>query len=445
MATVNALSSFIDRARIKLVRNYDPKKIRYEVLTRKVEEEKRTAKVAAIDGKNPEIMLTAIIDFFDACEDEILKLSTGPLCFQYFRTLLSDNIKATWDGIRNGKPTSKDSFLACVKELIGNKIRASDLHDQKKYLDNASKPFRMSVEDLADRLVRINALSAWFPGSNQHKLYNDVEMKRLLHGMMLGEWQLNFNQTTHRLEDNAYTYNMVRDYYVDQEEVWNAKKEAQRRRNHRYGQFPPDAPSPPDPRRTPPTYAYGVPPSSGNDSYGNIQSPSSSGSSGGPVRRRGYQGPRPNWQPYHNRDVARATTYGPSRFGGSPQGGRGYYSGGRGRSPQGRGRGPRRGRGYGRPYHNRTYYHQPYNQYDAHFQGPPPAEAYHYETPQQGEPSYETYDAQHIDTNQDDTDHWLNDTDNFQVDQEDQQGDDTHLTQEEEQDQEDEHPQDKQY
>ena len=95
------MSSFAQKAPLKLKTELDPD-MKTEEVERYVQvgghNVKRKAKIPRIqDEVDPEHPLHVYLEFIDACSNNRLHLTTGPLKFEFFRLLLKGNARTQWD------------------------------------------------------------------------------------------------------------------------------------------------------------------------------------------------------------------------------------------------------------------------------------------------------------------------------------------------------------
>ena len=189
--------------------------------------EKRKVEVPKVTTEDIEYILRALKDFDTAMEAGNLDCENSPSkLYRFFRQTLSGSIRDEWDIARAGKPNTVAGFQTACDDFINRFILPTDLADQKRYLETAKKPYKMSVNALATRLRYINSLMSMFPGANDQNPYDEQGLKMLFYNMMLDDWKLNFLSSGTNITSPAFTYLMLARYMSVQESAFNAKKKA---------------------------------------------------------------------------------------------------------------------------------------------------------------------------------------------------------------------------
>jgi hypothetical protein len=185
--------------------------------------EKRTVKIRKIDHLNKELMMNSIIEFKDTCAAGCLNLSTGDKIYPRFRELLGQVFRTDWDNARQGKANSVAGFHKTLNKFISYHFSNTDLINQKNMLAKARKPFK--VEVLCSRLCHLNKLMTKLPGANNMLPYDKGALKIKLFKMMLSNWQINFNNASLDIMDDAYMLQHLVHFMTVQEMTFNAVQE----------------------------------------------------------------------------------------------------------------------------------------------------------------------------------------------------------------------------
>ena len=200
--------------------------------------EKRQAEVPKVMSEDVELIIRSIRDFDDAVSDRNLDCANdGPKLFRFFRQTLGGEIRDEWDIARAGQANTHAGFQAAVDVYLARFILPTDLADQKRYLETAKKPFKLSVNALATRLRTINQMMAFFPGAADTEPFDEQGLKMLLYNMMLDDWKLAFLASGTDITNPAFTFLALAHYMTVQELAYNAarkvKKQGGSRRNKR--------------------------------------------------------------------------------------------------------------------------------------------------------------------------------------------------------------------
>ena len=202
-------------------------------LTRQMDgNDKRKVKVfVASDPDDIEGLLRTLKDFEDANEPgrlEINGVGAGALRFTYFRQCLAGTVRDDWDVAKEGLGNTADEFNVAKANLINTYILPTDLEDQKVYMETVKKPYKMSVNKLAQRFRYMNNLMQYFPGTNRPP-FNENALKRILFKSMLEEWRDNFVSSGQELNADGYSYRALTRYMQQQEAVYNSKRPQKKR------------------------------------------------------------------------------------------------------------------------------------------------------------------------------------------------------------------------
>ena len=131
-----------------------------------------------------ESLICLVLAFLEASELDGLSLADG-LLYTEFRKCLEDIVLDTYDSLLLGVATRD-----LINELIGHFTDPAPYADQKQYMDTYKKPFKLTVKELANRLIIINKYTRYFPGSNGDPIYTDSTIKYVFYNMMISQWQL---------------------------------------------------------------------------------------------------------------------------------------------------------------------------------------------------------------------------------------------------------------
>lgn len=249
MSTAAALT--LSEAIIPLKQSFNPEDLR----TTKVEHswtttgqnpQTRTAKMylpICDDPSKKELFLYVIDQFFDACDNSRLHLSTGDSRYNKFRQVLDGSLRIDWQTISTGRANkTTDTFLEDIHALISMYFSDSSRMDQLTYLTKTTKPFNMTVAETSSRLNVINLLGRLLPGSwaddrhSQANLFgNDTEKKRALFHIMPMAWRVKFAETAHQLDAATYTYAQLTQYMALQEAIERSARGQKRPRQFTSG------------------------------------------------------------------------------------------------------------------------------------------------------------------------------------------------------------------
>eukprot|EP00977_Amphora_coffeiformis_P009356 scaffold2144_cov98-Amphora_coffeaeformis.AAC.1 len=190
---------------------------------------KRKAEVPKLASEDVEHILRVIQEFDAAAEPANLNIAAnGPKLFALFRQIVTGTIRDEWDLATQGQPATVVGFQQSIDVFLRRYILATDLADQKRYLDTAKKPFKTSCSELASRLRFINTLMSMFPTANNQNPYDDHGLKLLFYNMMLDEWKLDFMKAGRELSDPNFSYLQLARYMSVQEKAYNAKHTKQK-------------------------------------------------------------------------------------------------------------------------------------------------------------------------------------------------------------------------
>ena len=100
---------------------------------------------------------------------------------------------------------------------------ATAYYDQKLYMENYTKSYKISVQDLWARFQMVNKFSAYLPGSEGTALYStEQRMKIGFFGMMLPQWKQRFVlNASNELADPNYSIHRLISFMQTQEAQMN--------------------------------------------------------------------------------------------------------------------------------------------------------------------------------------------------------------------------------
>ena len=145
------------------------------------------------------------------------------LLYTEFCKCLEDIVLDTYDTLLLSVATHNHaSFLDLLNKLIGHFIDPPAYADQKNYMDTYKKPFKLTVKELANRLIIVNKYTCYLLGSNGDPVYTNATIKYVFYNMMISQWQLAFAGSAHmELSDPNYTLQALVQYMAMQETLMN--------------------------------------------------------------------------------------------------------------------------------------------------------------------------------------------------------------------------------
>ena len=184
--------------------------------------EKRTATLLVCHHDDIESLICLVLTFLEVSEPDGLSLPDG-LLYTEFRKCLEDIVLDTYDSLLLGVAThDHTSFLSLINELIGHFTDPTAYAYQKQHMDTYKKPFKLTVKELANRLIIINKYTRYLLGSNGDLIYTDTMIKYAFYNMMISQWQLAFTGSAHmELSDPNYTLQSLVLYMAMQETIMN--------------------------------------------------------------------------------------------------------------------------------------------------------------------------------------------------------------------------------
>ena len=186
--------------------------------------EKRSASVIIANDDDMEVMIRLVITFIEASMPASLALTDGAL-FSEFRKCLGDIVLDTYDNLLASiQVRDRSNFILLVNDLVGHFADPTAFADQKRFMDTYTKPFKLSVRELGNRLIIVNKYTQYLPGSNGSSVYDENTIKNAFFNMMLPAWQFSFAGSAHtELNDPNYTYAMLKRYMITQETIHNRR------------------------------------------------------------------------------------------------------------------------------------------------------------------------------------------------------------------------------
>ena len=83
-----------------------------------------------------------ILESTDVSAVQRLSLTTDPLRFTFFRQCLTGTMRDSWDIVAAAQPQTVNGHQAALTAFIAEVIRATDLADQRHYLETSKSPTR---------------------------------------------------------------------------------------------------------------------------------------------------------------------------------------------------------------------------------------------------------------------------------------------------------------
>ena len=184
--------------------------------------QKKKEEVFYCDGQDIEYIIRTVDEFKDVCTASRLSITNGPTKFAASRRCLGNDVRDNWDAKRTDHPQTINGFTAAVTDLLTVYLTADSLQDQQLYLQLVKKPKFMTVRASAARIKIINKFMGYFPGANRVAPFDANRLKHILFNIMPIPYQRAFGQAAQRLDADAYTYDNLIEYMVQQESVEQA-------------------------------------------------------------------------------------------------------------------------------------------------------------------------------------------------------------------------------
>ena len=174
-------------------------------LTNTVNGIKKKKDVFQATSSDPELVLSVIHEFEDVSKPSRLNLSTGHLKFENFRECLAGEVRADWDLKQEGQPETNAAFADTLKEFITVFLDEEALTEQKIYMAQAKKPYKMSVKEFGSRLKWIVLLMKYFPGAPDGvSVYTELELKNIFKQAMPQAWQATYDKSGLTLNNTSW-------------------------------------------------------------------------------------------------------------------------------------------------------------------------------------------------------------------------------------------------
>ena len=150
--------------------------------------------VVAVDD-DVETLLRLVLSFLENIGAHSLALQDGQLYIE-FRKCLRDIVLECYDQIVDAIPVrNRANFEVLLTQLIAQFCKPTAYADQRRYMETYKKPFKLTVKQLANRLIVINKYTQYLPGSGNVTVYDPETIKPAFFNMMLAEWQMEFAKT----------------------------------------------------------------------------------------------------------------------------------------------------------------------------------------------------------------------------------------------------------
>jgi len=162
-----------------------------------------------------ELIAETVGEFKDAMLAARLNL-TAAKRFAMFRELLEEPFRSEYDIIKADHNITNPGFAACLTAFINRYFLATDFEDECLYLDTTKKPFKVSVDELASRLGKINKMLSLLTADGANP-FTQNQLKLKFFRMMPRPWQVRFVQQGNLLSAPGQTFERVRQYFAIQE------------------------------------------------------------------------------------------------------------------------------------------------------------------------------------------------------------------------------------
>ena len=186
------------------------------------------------DSSDKERMVRCLSEFVDACDDARLHIHDAARYIE-IRHILGGDLRSKWDLTSAAIPDADKTdanFHDHLITFLRKSLPANAFLLQQEYFNQAVKPMGIDCYECSGRLLLLNSLSAFLPGSAGNVLFtDDTSKKNAFYKLMLPDWQLTFTSAGHRLDDNAYTFDRLVDFMEQQRLFFDAMQESRRRRD----------------------------------------------------------------------------------------------------------------------------------------------------------------------------------------------------------------------
>ena len=185
--------------------------------------EKRSVELFMAHDSDVETLLRLMFDFEIATNNSNLALSDAKK-FIEFRKCTNFIVRDKYDAALLDRPGRDNvSFGLIMNDLISAFCPNTSCADQKRYVDNFQKPFRMTVMDCCNRLETANRLSSKLPGSGGVTCYSTEarhpQLKIAFFNMMPRAWKLKFASSTNNINERDYEMENLRDFMITQQSL----------------------------------------------------------------------------------------------------------------------------------------------------------------------------------------------------------------------------------
>jgi len=201
---------------IPIVRNIDPddyKRVKLEEEVNVGTEDaprfvKRKAEVFKADRKDIELLIRTIIEFDDVAGPARLNIDSGEKKFAQFRLCLDTTLRDDWDivvaSLDEDDMLTNQVFRQARREWLRKYFNGTDYADQLNYMEKFVKPFKLTVQQVADRIVQIDRLLAYFPQAEGNEPYDEDDHKRIFYQSMLKRWKDKFIDNDHDYQEMSF-------------------------------------------------------------------------------------------------------------------------------------------------------------------------------------------------------------------------------------------------
>jgi len=180
--------------------------------------EKRREEVFFCSVEDVEYIIDTYLEFDDSCSINRLNLNTVPKVFNKFRQCLGGTVRDQWDIARDHQPMTQAGWDNALDNFVGHYVAPNAIATQKIYLDNVKKPQWMKVQELYDRLNRINRYMMLFPGAGHVLPLSENDLKFKFYMMLPSSWQLRFTANSVKvLTDVTLSFEDLKNFMKAQE------------------------------------------------------------------------------------------------------------------------------------------------------------------------------------------------------------------------------------
>ena len=137
--------------------------------------EKRQAEVIKLNQLDKELIACVILEFKDAWTQPRLHLDIAKR-FTKFRDILDEPFRSEWDSCRDNEPITQVGFNNAMTAFLERYFEPTDMLDQRQYLGQARKPYKLDCTSLASRLRKINKMMMLFEDDDEVP-FDDDDLK----------------------------------------------------------------------------------------------------------------------------------------------------------------------------------------------------------------------------------------------------------------------------